>query len=131
MSAAPKFVVECSEEVARAADRPTPGPWAVHPHFAHVVPAEHVTRPIGGASDDVVDLRDYAQEICAMHWPDRHRSQSEVRANARLIAAAPELFEALREFVRACDDEPTEMLARALVNVRAQALAALAKVVSP
>ena len=48
-------------------------------------------------------------------------------ANARLIAAAPELCAVVVEFVRICDDEPTETLARRLVELRTQARAALAK----
>ena len=69
----------------------TEGEWAVHPQRAVVVPAAHVSRPIGMAEDPAVDLATYAQEICLLHWPDPHRSETEVRANARLIAAAPDL----------------------------------------
>jgi hypothetical protein len=67
----------------------------VHPRFAYVVPASHAERPIGGAEDDAHDLAYFAQEICALHHPDRHRSEDESRANARLCAAAPTLLEAL------------------------------------
>ena len=74
----------------------TPGPWAVHAHSAFVVPAEHLNRQIGGSSDPAVDLATYAQEICALHWPDLHRTEAEVRANAQLIAAAPEVLAALK-----------------------------------
>lgn len=72
----------------------TPGPWSIHPHHAYVVPQDHIGRPIGGSSDPDTDLATYAQEICAMHWPDPHRSRAEVQANALLIAAAPDLLEA-------------------------------------
>lgn len=75
----------------------TPGPWAVHPQRAYVVPEDHVERPIGGADDVEFDARHYAQEICALHWPDPHRSEAEVRANARLIAAAPDLLALLKQ----------------------------------
>jgi hypothetical protein len=74
----------------------TPGPWALHPDRAYVIPAEHLNRPIGGADDLEVDLQRYAQEICAMHWPDPHRPAQEMRANARLIAAAPDMLNALK-----------------------------------
>ena len=74
----------------------TPGPWAVHEHCAYVVPTAHVKRPIGGSSNRTRDLAEYAQEICALQWPDRHRQKAEVKANARLIAAAPELLAALQ-----------------------------------
>lgn len=87
----------------------TPGPWAVHHIRAYVVPSAHAARPIGAAEDDDCDLATYAQEICAMHWPDRHRTENEVLANARLIAAAPEMLEALRRAERyISDDQPDE-----------------------
>lgn len=73
----------------------TKGPWAVHSMRAAVVPAAHLDRPLGGNVDREADLAMYAQEICLMQWPDRHRSEREVRANATLCAAAPDLFEAL------------------------------------
>lgn len=73
----------------------TPGPWEVHAWTARVVPADHVLRPIGSDEDPAKDRETYAQEICLLHWPDRNRSEAEVQANARLIASAPELLEAL------------------------------------
>lgn len=75
----------------------TSGEWAVHPHAAYVVPKAHVSRPIGGAEDAELDLATYAQEICALHWPDRHRTEAEVRANAHQIAASGALFDALED----------------------------------
>jgi hypothetical protein len=74
----------------------TPGPWVVHSHKAYVVPAEHADRRIGGHRDKDIDLQEFAQEICALHWPDRHRNEDEVKANAQLISAAPELLDALK-----------------------------------
>lgn len=70
----------------------TPGPWSIHPRRAVVVPLDHVLRPVGAAEDPAVDLATYAQEICLMHWPDPHRTEAEVEANARLIAGAPDLL---------------------------------------
>jgi hypothetical protein len=82
----------------------TPGPWSVHPHFPeHVVPAAHCERKIGGAADDAVDLRDYAQEVCTLGLSRRHKTLAEVDANARLIAAAPELLAVLQDIVRESD----------------------------
>jgi hypothetical protein len=80
----------------------TPGPWAVHPFRAYVVPAEHLNRPIGCDTDDATDLREFAQEICLLHWPDRHRPESEVKASAHLIAAAPDLYRALGHLTCNC-----------------------------
>jgi hypothetical protein len=65
----------------------TKEPWAVHRHIARIIPAEHMNRPIGAHEDAAIDRETYAQEICAMHWPDRNRSEDEVRANARRIVA--------------------------------------------
>jgi hypothetical protein len=73
----------------------TPGPWAVHPQRAVVVPQEHLTRPLGGHENAARDREEFAQEVCLLHWPDRHRREHEVLSNARLIAAAPELMEAV------------------------------------
>jgi hypothetical protein len=92
----------------------TPGPWAVHPHFAYVVPEAHSSRLIGVAEDDAYDLAHYAQEICSLHHPDRHRSEGEVAANARLIAAAPALLEALENAAAWFEDYAKEHYAKAL-----------------
>jgi len=59
----------------------TPGPWIVNPFNAWV------------------ELPGVNAPICAMLWRTELRSEDETLANARLIAAAPELVEALREFV--------------------------------
>ena len=75
--------------------RHTAGPWLVHPQRAVIVPAEHIFRPLGGATDAAFDRTTYAQEVCALHWPDRNRDEEEVRANAALISSAPDLLTAL------------------------------------
>lgn len=75
----------------------SPGPWSVHSHFReYIVPASHATRPVGGSVDDAHDRETYVQEICSLGREPRHRSIAEVRANGRLIAAAPELLELVR-----------------------------------
>ena len=53
----------------------TPGPWAVHPVKAQV--DAFSPHPI---------------PVCQMLWPTTERSEDETEANARLIAAAPDLF---------------------------------------
>lgn len=78
----------------------TPGPWAVHRSFPSlVVPAAQAERPVGGASDDAVDLETYAQEIVGASLPQRHRPKSETLANLTLCAAAPDMFEALSKML--------------------------------
>jgi hypothetical protein len=78
----------------------TKEPWAVHPTKALIVPLSHIDRPIGAHVNKEIDLKTYAQEICAMHWPDRNRSEQEVKANAKRIVAC----------VNACVGVPTEKL---------------------
>lgn len=85
-----------TEHFLALADAATPGPWVVHPFRAVVVPSTHVSRPLGCHEDPIIDRETYAQTICAMHWPDRKRNESEVRANANLVAAAPNMATHLR-----------------------------------
>ena len=80
----------------------TLGPWVVHPSiFGYIVPADQSSKPIGAAVDPVVDREKYAKPVAVLCLPDRHRSADEVRANAMLLAAAPELLAALQVVV--CD----------------------------
>jgi hypothetical protein len=65
----------------------TPGPWAVHPVLARVDAFDAID-PSGLDGDGL--------PICQMLWPTELRSEDETDANARLIAAAPELLEALK-----------------------------------
>jgi hypothetical protein len=62
----------------------TPGPWAVHPVRARV---------------DAFNSGD-ALPVCELLWPTDERTEEETEANAALIAAAPDLLEALREAVK-------------------------------
>jgi hypothetical protein len=58
----------------------TPGPWAVHPVRARV---------------DAFNSGD-ALPVCELLWPTDERTEEETEANAALIAAAPDLLEALQ-----------------------------------
>jgi hypothetical protein len=83
----------------------TPGPWTSREAFASV-PTMHVLRPSGS-------------HLCSLTGKDRE-------ANARLIAAAPELYEALREiYKRAQQDSYKPSMA---FDISAIALAAISKV---
>ena len=64
----------------------TPGPWSIVPY---------------GDGSSLVIHSDEDNRVCFMATAssDRPSSHASIRANARLIAAAPELFEALRELV--------------------------------
>ena len=101
----------------------TPGPWMQHPMFPeYVVLAAHADRPIGAAVDAATDLAKYAQYIVRVEILHRHRSGYECAANARLIAAAPELYEALTEIVDSLstqDDEGLVEHAEKMIKARA------------
>lgn len=58
----------------------TPGPWAVNPAVARV--------------DAFVS--NGAVPICQMLWPTAWRTEAETDANARLVAAAPDLLQELK-----------------------------------
>lgn len=53
----------------------TPGPWAVNPVSAQV------------------DAMPSLLPVCQLLWPTDQRSEAETEANARLIAAAPDLLD--------------------------------------
>lgn len=106
----------------------TPGPWVVHPYWPGVVvPASDASKGRGGAVDPDVEAGEYAKEIhneAGSQFSEYHRSRvmpHEAKANARLIAAAPDLLEALRALL----DDPDPRGAPA--QVWEQARAAIAK----
>jgi hypothetical protein len=74
-----------------------PGPWAVAKHGR----GEH-----GGIAIDATDPADGRDfEVCEVWGIDRDAKHDDrSRANARLIAAAPELLEALKRVVRDYED---------------------------
>lgn len=63
----------------------TPGPWLIHAKHRWIVPAED-------AFKDGAD----ALPICALRDPDERLTEDLTLDNGFLIAAAPELYEALR-----------------------------------
>ena len=67
----------------------TPGPWVQHPSFPWIIKQDQ--RPIADAEDGVTVCNTTAHEGSGF-FP----TPEEGRANARLIAAAPELLEALQ-----------------------------------
>jgi hypothetical protein len=84
----------------------TPGPWAPITGFgykAYVVPLSHVGRRIGGSENPTEDRDEFAQQICATLSDPYGRGDNE--ANARLIAAAPDLRSALQAILATLDDE--------------------------
>lgn len=62
----------------------TPGPWVVHPFVARV-DCQKISEKGG------------LLPVCQLLWPTDERTEQETEANARLIAAAPALYEALKD----------------------------------
>lgn len=89
----------------------TQGPWFTHYEGAvlHVIPCTHPTA--------------CTVQICTANGT-AYRAKSETEANFRLIAAAPELLDALIEMLDASNKPANE---RWLSNVRSHAIAAIAK----
>lgn len=80
----------------------TRGPWAVHDNFpCCIVPHKHRSKSLGGAADPDIEAARWAKVIARQEpteYPEFHRTrvvEGEAQANARLIAAAPELLDAL------------------------------------
>jgi len=67
----------------------TPGPWSVNSKAALIDPPD-------------------GESICLMRWPTNVRSEEETKANARLIAAAPELLEALTGILAEYEDRKSQ-----------------------
>lgn len=94
----------------------TPGPWEIKP--------EEVDRPYIRIRGTQLGGRFKVANVLSPHYDGvHHREANETRANARLIAAAPELLEALQRCeavlsvipLEVCDVEDL-LYARAAIN---------------
>lgn len=83
----------------------TTGPWAQTKHVLNcgrvITRASHVNRPYGGATDPERCRDTYMQSIAYVSQHPCHLAGGveEAEANARLIAAAPDLYEASKALV--------------------------------
>ena len=87
------------------ADLHTPGPWRVYE-----VGGKFSEPAIGVQPCDRVK-----SDICPTSGMDTRRSEEEVRANATLIAAAPDMLQALRDLLEIGDVMSREAAA-AIIN---------------
>lgn len=85
----------------------TPGPWYIMGDDEHPegVPVIEISR--GHCPSPEYEQIAYVQPF--MDDDDDYFLTDEVRANAALIAAAPELYEALKQIVSDWDGEPEDM----------------------
>lgn len=102
-----------SERDSRRVDKPTPGPWHVN-RISDQAYVEHEAK-VDGEMVFIADLQ--RSDSNESDWP-------EIDANARLIAAAPELLSAIVELLDAC---PTSCEDRRLMDAQRAAEAAIAK----
>jgi hypothetical protein len=74
----------------------TPGPYAarIWHERAEIIPAEHTSRQSGGSVFEHIDIAEYAQRVAWVEQ-DRH-GRGDYIATANLLAAAPDMYEALK-----------------------------------
>lgn len=74
----------------------TPGPWVAE---RMLVPSKAKDRRSGFVVNEVNDTREYGTRICDLRVPRGSMAFMECEANARLIAAAPEMLAALERLL--------------------------------
>lgn len=86
--------------------RGTPGPWSTSKHYEDCLIVIDSRGYEIVSADTLPILSNYAEKLGIQHWADDERaaielSQDEQAANAYLIAAAPEMLQALQLMVSA------------------------------
>lgn len=80
----------------------TPGPWKIHPFYAEMVCD-------GGQNVQIANMFSGSGTL----FPNRvrKRPKKEREANARLIAAAPELLKALKFLIKSAEETTKDLVA--------------------
>lgn len=91
-----KRVAEVKDQKSEAANH-TPGPWSIR--NKEIVGTEDV-HTNGRLISPTISSRSFSEKVCEIHGDINLPSPA---ANARLIAAAPDLLAACVEFVRKCE----------------------------
>lgn len=105
----------------------TPGPWHIKPVKAATVEGDLNIIQTGSATGKGYHIG------YATTWTDSEETKNEAMANARLIAAAPELLEALLQLVGSYDDfrtrksKPESPQANEIIKARSAIAKALGK----
>lgn len=107
----------------------TPGPWDAVQHYEDCLIALDANGYEIATAESTAILNDYTNKIGVQHWSDDERGYIELtpeqqEANAKLIAASPDLLASLQKLLEIYDDQSgkvwtTSSKRRALDNARA------------
>ena len=113
----------------------TPGPWNTIQHYEDCLIVLNADGYEIVTAESVAILNYYTKRLGVQHWSDDEKgcleiSQDEQSANAKLIAASPDLLSALQRLLEIYDDNSgkvwtTSSKRRALDNARASVNKAL------
>ena len=96
---------------------PTPGPWVVEAHTTYPTDAVRISGPDGFQIAATRQLHEYR--------PDKTAAWYEARANARLMAAAPDLLEALKGLMDIPSHDGTQETSAKRIAIKRAARAAI------
>ena len=113
-----RSALKIRKDIIAMTEQHTPGPWVVNPHDAN---SDDLSLFVSQAPEiaDLFQGEPDPEFVCAV-GPSRKEPNGRIRANARLIAAAPELLAALEDlFALAETDESGRIYGATLDKARA------------